>query len=221
MNTESSSSATDLLNHEDLKNSSSSCSPTTSQSPPTLPPSTLHQYYTNLNHQPQPDLLYNHSYLQKPGAEHQKLDSNPAQQMDSSISSSGSSTTSSLSSPNQMQHLYQQMPATNGIQHVQSLANLPQPPSDATLFQTRRNYTHAKPHYSYIALIAMAIQKSKCGMVTLNDIYNYIMETFPYYRQNQQRWQNSIRHSLSFNDCFYKVPRCIWTSWRAMLVNLS
>jgi len=82
-------------------------------------------------------------------------------------------------------------------------ANLPQPPS----FQARRNFSHAKPHYSYIALIAMAIQKSRNGMVTLNDIYQYIIETFPFYRQNQQRWQNSIRHSLSFNDCFVKVPR--------------
>jgi len=84
-----------------------------------------------------------------------------------------------------------------------SAANLPQPPS----FQARRNFSHAKPHYSYIALIAMAIQKSRNGMVTLNDIYQYIIETFPFYRQNQQRWQNSIRHSLSFNDCFVKVPR--------------
>ena len=39
----------------------------------------------------------------------------------------------------------------------------------------------------------MAIQLSPNRMCTLYEIYQFIMDSFQYYRQNQQRWKNSIR----------------------------
>lgn len=64
-----------------------------------------------------------------------------------------------------------------------------------------------KPPYSYVTLCVLAIAESKDKMVTLAEIYDYITTRFPYYKDKPQKWQNSLRHNLSFNDCFIKIPR--------------
>lgn len=62
-----------------------------------------------------------------------------------------------------------------------------------------------RPPYSYIALIAMAIQHASEKRLTLDGICKFIRDRFPFYRDTYPSWKICIRNNLSLNDCFIKT----------------
>ncbi|GLH11696.1 Fork head domain transcription factor slp1 [Gryllus bimaculatus] len=65
----------------------------------------------------------------------------------------------------------------------------------------------SKPPYSFSCLIFMAIEDSPQRALPVKEIYSWILEHFPYFKNAPTGWKNSVRHNLSLNKCFRKVEK--------------
>ncbi|KAF8526277.1 hypothetical protein BU17DRAFT_19758, partial [Hysterangium stoloniferum] len=67
-----------------------------------------------------------------------------------------------------------------------------------------------RPAYPIPVVVKCAIGGSPRERLTLSEIYLAMELRFPYYRTaDQKSWRNSVRHNLSLNNQFERVPRPI------------
>ncbi|KAK6176349.1 hypothetical protein SNE40_014650 [Patella caerulea] len=79
--------------------------------------------------------------------------------------------------------------------------------NSSTEYRYHQSSGFNKPPHSYATLISMAINDTEEKRINISSIYKWITDNFPYYKMADSHWKNSIRHNLSLNKRFEKIPR--------------
>ncbi|KAK6176181.1 hypothetical protein SNE40_014511 [Patella caerulea] len=79
--------------------------------------------------------------------------------------------------------------------------------NSSTEYRAQKNNGTIRPPHSYATLISMAINETQEKKMNISSIYKWIAVNFPFYKMADTHWKNSIRHNLSLNKRFEKVPR--------------
>ncbi|XP_028677953.1 forkhead box protein N3 isoform X1 [Erpetoichthys calabaricus] len=99
-------------------------------------------------------------------------------------------------------------PVLRSVSPVQDIDDdTPPSPAHSDLPYDAKQNPNCKPPYSFSCLIFMAIEDSPSKRLPVKDIYNWILEHFPYFANAPTGWKNSVRHNLSLNKCFKKVDK--------------
>ncbi|KJH41507.1 fork head domain protein [Dictyocaulus viviparus] len=105
-------------------------------------------------------------------------------------------------------------PYSDRLPDLNWFLNIAASPGSASLTSPRKQSDkidyHAmnmKPPLSYAQLIMDAMAERKVKKITLSEIYEYVSRRYAYYRSSKGPWKNSIRHNLSCNQLFKRIPR--------------
>ena len=91
----------------------------------------------------------------------------------------------------------QSLPVTTYVQHKIEAQEIELPTT------TVNDSVHVKPPYSYVTLIRQAILSTKMQRMTLNEIYQWIVDSYPYFRSAPPKWK--VRFEYSTNKIFYSI----------------
>ncbi|XP_029877030.1 forkhead box protein R1 [Aquila chrysaetos chrysaetos] len=62
-----------------------------------------------------------------------------------------------------------------------------------------------RPPLNYCILITLALCNSTSGSLTVQQIYQFMRQHFPFFQTAPEGWKNTIRHNLCFSSCFEKT----------------
>ncbi|KXN87935.1 Forkhead box protein K2 [Leucoagaricus sp. SymC.cos] len=100
-----------------------------------------------------------------------------------------------------------QLPNSNSIGKGRGVNLKKRKKGDEPLVLERPEVMPPKPPFTYAQLIYRAI-KATDGKATLQEICNWIMTTYDYYKYADSAWMSSVRHNLSSGRAFLKMERC-------------
>ncbi|KAH1022670.1 hypothetical protein HUJ04_012041 [Dendroctonus ponderosae] len=90
---------------------------------------------------------------------------------------------------------------------IQPLIEVVQVAEGSKVANVGHNNTQRKPPFTYTELIEHALIEKR--ELTVSGIYKWISNHFPFYKANDDRWKNSVRHNLSINPHFRKGGKAV------------
>ncbi|KFV74824.1 Forkhead box protein N5, partial [Dryobates pubescens] len=61
------------------------------------------------------------------------------------------------------------------------------------------------PPLNYSILITLALCNSTSGSLTVQQIYQFTRQHFPFFQTAPESWKNTVWHNLCFSSCFEKL----------------